>query len=206
MSARSSTKSQPRAFTQSRSTVRHPQRRRGFRFAETTEEAALDDLAQSLVQRREPFQRLIERHQKLAALGHGRVLGQRNALQAAAPTQRAIAAGVIHQDPAHRPGGNRQKVGPVFPLDLRLIHEPEIRLVHQTGRAERVTWSLGPELTMCHQPQLRIHQRQQLIHRLGIAVPQLDEKVSDRLAIVAGGPLRALHKNRRWPGVKKILG
>ena len=79
-------------------------------------------------------------------LGRGDGDVQRHLLDLAAPLLGAAAAGVVDQDPAHRLRGDREEVTAVLPGDPRLIDEPEVRLVHDRGRLQRVAGRLLPEV------------------------------------------------------------
>jgi hypothetical protein len=40
---------------------------------------------------------------------------------------------MLQEDAAHHPGGHAEKLGAIPPIHPTLIHQPEIRLVHQRG-------------------------------------------------------------------------
>ena len=53
----------------------------------------------------------------------------------------------------------------IVPRHTGKTAEPEIRLVHQSGRLERMTGALRPEMPAGDGPKLRVNQRQEPLER-----------------------------------------
>jgi hypothetical protein len=49
----------------------------------------------------------------------------------------------IHKDAAHQPGGHREKVSAILPVHVLRIHQPQVRLVHESGGLEAVACSFA---------------------------------------------------------------
>jgi hypothetical protein len=45
-----------------------------------------------------------------------------------------LVAGVVDQDMSHQRRRHAEKVGAVLPMDGGLVHQPQVRLVHQSRR------------------------------------------------------------------------
>jgi hypothetical protein len=63
-----------------------------------------------------------------------------------------------------------------------LSHKPEIGLVDECGRLQRVVWALSAEVRACTAPQLSVYERQQLIARLKVTALPRSEKSRHRVA------------------------
>jgi hypothetical protein len=82
---------------------------------------------------------------------------------------RLSAAGVTDQDAPHHLGGDAEELGAILPVDLVLIDEPEINLVHQRGRLEGVIGAFPAEEADGLAVQLFVDQRKQRLERVSIA-------------------------------------
>ena len=58
----------------------------------------------------------------------------------------ACAAGVVHEDSAHHLRGDAEEMRAVPPVDLALFDQPQVRLVNQRRRLERVPRPLAAKL------------------------------------------------------------
>ena len=54
-----------------------------------------------------------------------------------------MAAGIVHEAPAHRFGRRGQEVGPVFKLQTLRASGPKTGFIHQRARLQRVARTLG---------------------------------------------------------------
>ncbi len=63
----------------------------------------------------------------------------------------------------------------------------------QPGGAERVAWPFALELPVGDPTQFPIDQREQPVHRVGLAMTDLEKEVGDRLAIAIGRPFVGCH-------------
>ena len=85
---------------------------------------------------------------------------------------------------------------PIPPLDPGLVHQLEVGLVDQAGRAQSVTRPLALKLPVRDPAQLAVDQRKEPVDRSRIAVAQLEEEIGDLLAIGRGGR----------PGSRHVVG
>ena len=179
--------------------LRHAEGLRSLHLGEAGKEAALDDARQSLVHATETLERLVEREQRIGALGNrdrGRIAvleeleRDRGAARAAA-SRRLMLAGVVDQDAAHRASRKSKELAAIDPLRARLFGEPQVRLVNHRGGGQRVTARLGRQLSMRDALELAIDQRHETVHRLGSAAAQGGQRLGDLLLLVVGHFLRA---------------
>jgi hypothetical protein len=67
-----------------------------------------------------------------------------------------VTPGVIDQDAPHDLRRHAKEVRPILPIALSLVDEPQIDLVDERGRLERVVHSFHPELPVGDATELRI--------------------------------------------------
>src|SRR5213078_2270112 len=82
-----------------------------------------------------------------------------------------------------RPRGHCKEVRTILPVRRRSTGEPQIRLVHQRRRVERVVRPLATHALVRQMPEVIVHARQQRVERLDVAVAPAAEIVGE---IVAG--------------------
>ena len=75
--------------------------------------------------------------------------------------------------------GDTKEMRPILPVDLALIDEPDVHLVHKGGRLQGVVGPLAPKLARRDAPELRIDERQQLIERSPVAATPIAEQCRD---------------------------
>ena len=68
---------------------------------------------------------------------------------------------------------------PVTPLHALHIHQPQIRLVDEPRRAERVAGAFSTQPYLGEPPQLLVDDGEHAIHRLGISFPPAAEHLGD---------------------------
>jgi hypothetical protein len=90
-----------------------------------------------------------------------------------------MTTGVIDQNPTDDLRRRAKEVSPVPPVDVTLIDEPEVDLVNQCGRLQRVADSLAPKLARRNGAQLRVDERQQLIECTAVAATPFAEERRD---------------------------
>ena len=83
----------------------------------------------------------------------------------------------IDQNPAHLSGRHRKEVRAVLPLDPVDIDEPQIRLVDQGGRLQRVSRALAVHVPLRQPPQFLVNERRQLVERLLIALAPCNQEL-----------------------------
>jgi hypothetical protein len=64
-------------------------------------------------------------------------------------------------------------------VHLALVHQPEVRLVHERGWLEAVPIAFVSQLACGDTPQLRIHERHQSIERARVAASPIVEQAGD---------------------------
>ena len=105
---------------------------------------------------------------------------QFDSLQISAPLLAQFPARVFDENPAHRFGGSGKKMSPAFPPQgLIRVDKPNIRLMHQSRRLQRMIRTLVGHPCGRQTSQLRVHQRKQLLGRIRIAVFNLAQNSGD---------------------------
>lgn len=162
---------------------------------EPAKRAQLDDLGQVRIDRFQSKQRGVQRENGYyARRRYIAYLVDRHACNAMPPLVRAVTPRMIHEDSPHDLRGHAEKVGAVLPVDLALIDEAQVDLMHQRRRLQSMAGALVAKLACGNTPQLGVDQRKQLIERIWIAATPVAEKRSD----VAGGGDRGALQNMCW--------
>ena len=89
-----------------------------------------------------------------------------------APTfQARPTAGIVDKNPSHGFGGRREEMPSIIPLWIaRCARQPQVRFVHQHRRLQRLAWLFLGELLGGKFTKLVVHQGQQLLGGLRIAM------------------------------------
>src|SRR5262245_12862604 len=87
---------------------------------------------------------------------------------AAAVLFASLAAGIFHEDAAHRLSGRSKEVTPVG--ELLLAHQPQISLMHQGRGVQRLPRPFTPHLHRGQPAQLVVDQRQELLGSVCVAL------------------------------------
>ncbi len=118
-----------------------------FFNGESAEVAQLDHACLLCVDRCQGFERIVERDQFRAAFDRSiDIFIQREFLKILAPFFRIVLARMIYEQASHYLCSNSKKVGAVLPVHPRLIHETQVRLVHQGRWLQGVVWSFTPQI------------------------------------------------------------
>ncbi len=88
-------------------------------------------------------------------------------------------ARVVHENPPHGRRRRAVEVPPAVEAHLAQHREAQIQLVDQRGRLQRVPVAFVPQESVRHPAQLPVHQREQLLHRGGVAVVPAVEQLCD---------------------------
>jgi hypothetical protein len=83
---------------------------------------------------------------------------------------------MVDQNPAHHLRGHPKEMRSILPVDLPLVHQTQIYLVHQRGRLEGVADSLSGQLARRDTAKLRIDSRQQLSQCVAVAATPVSEE------------------------------
>jgi len=85
--------------------------------------------------------------------------------------------GMIHQNLANQLGGNAQKVRPVLPVHLRLVHQSKISLVDQGVRLKGVAASLPLHVVVGDAAQFSFHEGDQVVETLPLTRSPAEEQL-----------------------------
>jgi len=85
----------------------------------------------------------------------------------------------VNRTSAHHLRGDSEEVRPAPPVHLALIDEPQVRLVNQRRRLERVPLSLSTKLPPRDTAQFLIHEWQQLIEGARVSTTPVVEQRRD---------------------------
>ena len=136
-------------------------------IVKAAEKTQLDDPALLRVDGRETREHLVQREQ--IDIGRAdkddRVIERDGPLAGSALVGR-MGARVIHENPAHRLGGDPEKMGPVLPADRTLIDQPDKGLVDERRRLQGVVGALAPQVAGRQPAQLGVDLRQEPVERV----------------------------------------
>ena len=104
-------------------------------------------------------------------------------LDTRAALDRAVCARVIHQEAAHHVSGDRKEMRAVLPAHAPLIDEPQIRLVHERRRRQRMVGALPPQVAPRQSAHLRIDRLHQAVARRRLPVAPRDEQARHVLGL-----------------------
>ena len=82
--------------------------------------------------------------------------------------ERAARARALDQDLAHRVRGNRAEVRAVLPAIRPVLHQPQVGLVDEAGRLQRLARTLAAKVAGREPPQFLVDDRQQRVERLPV--------------------------------------
>ena len=68
---------------------------------------------------------------------------------------------MVHQHLPHHPRRQAEELGPIAPVDLRLVHKPQIGLVHEGGGLEAVIRPLATQIRRGQSAKLVVDVREQ---------------------------------------------
>ena len=149
---------------------RDAKRQGGLLLRQTSEVAAFDDGGEPAIALGELPQREVD-FEDARGVGGSVVacLVERNHPLVAAALDAGATPRVIHDDLPHRDRADREEMTAIAPRRLRLVHQPEVGLVHEAARVERLRPAPTAELDPRQPPEVLVDQRHQLVERLGIA-------------------------------------
>jgi hypothetical protein len=153
---------------------------RGFLDRESAKRAKLDDPRQLSVDLGQAIERMVQGEDGYL-VGRGDVLGfiQGHTAHTLAPFVRAMTTSVVDEDAAHDLRRDTKEVRAILPIDLALVDEPEVRLMNQGRRLQRVVRTLAPKLACGHPAKLRVDEWQQLTERSPVATTPIAEQRRD---------------------------
>src|SRR6476660_2669907 len=86
---------------------------------------------------------------------------------------------MVDQDPSHHFRGEAEELRAVLPVNVFLIDQPEVSLVDQGGRLQRVIGKLLTQAINRDSPQFLVNERQHLVERGLVAIAPVDKKLSN---------------------------
>jgi hypothetical protein len=90
-----------------------------------------------------------------------------------------VTTGVIDQDPAHDLRRDTKEMRAIPPIDLALVDEPDVHLMHKGRWLQGMVGPLVPKLARGNVAELRIDEWQQLIQRSLVAATPIAEQRRD---------------------------
>jgi hypothetical protein len=161
---------------------RYAQRLRGFGIRHSCEEAQFDHAGGAFIHALEPGQCLLNRkHIEVRGVGQTTGFCQRQPELFATSFLRLPVARIVHQDPAQRLRGGREKVRAVFPSNLFCLEHLQIQLVHQCGGLQGVAGPLLTHVVTREPSQLFIHCGQHPVRGLGVTGAPALQQAGQRL-------------------------
>jgi hypothetical protein len=113
-----------------------------------------------------------------------------NLLRPAASLVRPAGSRGIHQDATHQAGTDGDELRAILPLHLPDIHQPQVHLVDERRRLQRVSVTLARHVAARETPQLAENDGQELVEgRIVALVPGEQESCDLRLSHHRTGPL-----------------
>src|SRR6185436_11511506 len=170
---------------------------------EPREEAKLDYARLPLVELGEAIERLvqllggdIERQRARERFTRRVRVLERHAHRAAAALLRVAPACVVHEDATHGLRGEPHEVRAVLPGDLALVEQPDVGLVRERRRLERVARAFAPKVAAGETAHLVVHEREERVQRALVALTPAKERSGD----IGGGrsPLGGFHDRREY--------
>ena len=93
---------------------------------------------------------------------------------------------LVHQDASHGVGRRAKEVGAAAPVDARLVHQPQIGLVHERARLEQVSRPFPAQQVGGDGAHLAVDPRHQVIERVAVA-----GRVDRVIEVLEGDPVGA---------------
>jgi hypothetical protein len=111
-----------------------------------------------------------------------------------------LAPCIIDQDLPHRFRGHRHEMRSVSPHDPRLLTEPQVGFVNESGRIEAVFALPATPLLLCQAAKLVVHEREVLVESMPLPGPQLQREAIDGFitAVVHGFARTKRGVGERW--------
>jgi hypothetical protein len=106
------------------------------------------------------------------------VFGQRDACQLAATLVGPTSPRQVDEDPSHDAGRRSEEVGSTQPLGLSLIHEANVRLVHEGCWLQRMTCRFPSHVCRRQASEVVVEEGHELIDRFSPTVAGGDEQLS----------------------------
>ena len=171
---------------------------------QSPEEAQLDYASLFRVERGELRECVVHGDQiHCPRFGHGdRIEEVPGSLASALP--RVAAPRVLDENSAHRLGGNRKEVSSALPVGSLAADKPQVCLVDDGARLERVACSFAPQVPLRHSMKLVVNEGDEPIQGIPISLPPGEQQPCDLAG--RGQFSRALllyldHRDSDWPGL-----
>ncbi len=96
------------------------------------------------------------------------------------PLRRRARPGVVHEDSPHHARRQGEEMGAALPVHRVLADQPDVRLVHEGRRLQRVVAAVSAQMAGSAAAQLAVDQRQQFVLRVRMPVRPRVEQSSHR--------------------------
>jgi hypothetical protein len=142
---------------------------------QAAEELELHDPALARIHRLEPAERFVQVNDVYFRRDARFVThAQRHALHIAAALPRDVFPCMVDEHAPHHHRGQAHELCPIPPVHLSLIDQPEIGLVHERRRLQRVGVALTRQVATGKPPELLIHERKQFLPGPALPLAQGD--------------------------------
>src|SRR5579862_9680037 len=143
---------------------RYAQYFRRFFHGHAAEVSQLEHSALAGIERRQAFQRCVDRKQLFGAIVRkDSDIVQRYRRNTLATLRPIPPPRVVHQDAAHNLRGNSEELRSRFTANVLPVHQAQISLVHQGCSLEQVIGTFAAHVMGCDPTQLVIHNRHQMV-------------------------------------------
>ena len=147
-------------------------------------------LFRSLVHRRQGLERIVEGDEIVPRLvRHDQRVIKRHSDGPTTALLVTLRPRDVHEDAPHQPRGHREEVGPVLPVDVLDVDQPEVGLVHQRRGLQAVPAALARQAAPRDPAQFIVYERNQLVEGGLIAFPPCEEQSGDLVGIVGNEPI-----------------
>jgi hypothetical protein len=86
---------------------------------------------------------------------------------------------MIDKNLTHQRSGNGKEMSPVFEGEVVQTYQPQVDLVYESSRLERVSRAFSPDMPASHAAELGVHQRNQPIEGRAVSLPPRSEQFGD---------------------------
>jgi hypothetical protein len=110
-------------------------------------------------------------------LGSGLVADECDALDPTSALLGETRSRVVDENPSHQTGRNAKEMGSVAPLEMPLIDEADVGLVHESGWLQRMAGGFAPHLSGGHAPEIIVDEWDELVERVLPAIAYRKEQL-----------------------------
>ena len=149
-----------------------------FVHGQAAKESQLDNLAHASIERRQSAERIVERNEVVLLQGWQLVDVIETDVNRTAATFLALPAACrLHQDPSHHLRRQSEEVRAIPPFDAIDVDQPQVRLVHQRRRLQRMIRPLLAHIAPGETVELVVDQRHQSREGRSVALAPRSEEL-----------------------------